>query len=431
MGEILASLFESVLFSIFLVLFLEPKKGRKALFLGIVLSSGLLFLNIFVSDLYSLFNVYTMLIDLAITVVFWRIFLNGSLINFLLGFVLYYFGLYFSVYFPTFILSFVEAGIVLAFQSSGTAYRTGILISSKILLLSYTAIVIHFRKKFRLYKQGISMFCYSIFPIIILAFFVLLTGTLTELYRIGSVIGIKMVVIMTGMHFIVIVATYLSIHAVGKAEEEYDLEKLSYMLVLQRESIEKFIGQERELYRLRHELEHKLFTVQYLFEKNQMEEGFRVLKQMIVELCGDAKDISVSQNIVETVITNIERKYEAEGIHIEKEILFPDETLMELVDLCILLGDLLDNAMEAAAKSTEKRIEISIREEYNCLYLKISNTFSVENSDVKAFISKKERGGHGFGMWNIQEIVKRYGGELITYDEGEWFYSNVVIYGRK
>ncbi|MBD5506897.1 MAG: sensor histidine kinase [Lachnospiraceae bacterium] len=209
------------------------------------------------------------------------------------------------------------------------------------------------------------------------------------------------------------------------------MEKLSYMLVLQRESIEKFIGQERELYRLRHELEHKLFTVQYLFEKNQMEEGFRVLKQMIVELCGDAKDISVSQNIVETVITNIERKYEAEGIHIEKEILFPDETLMELVDLCILLGDLLDNAMEAAAKSTEKRIEISIREEYNCLYLKISNTFSVENSDVKAFISKKERGGHGFGMWNIQEIVKRYGGELITYDEGEWFYSNVVIYGRK
>ncbi|MDE6214542.1 MAG: GHKL domain-containing protein [Lachnospiraceae bacterium] len=241
----------------------------------------------------------------------------------------------------------------------------------------------------------------------------------------------KIISIMTWMHCIVIVAIYLSFHAVRTAEEEYKVERLSYMLVLQRESIEKFIGQERELYQLRHELEHKLFTVQYLFEKNRKEEGFRVLKQMIVELCGDAKNISVSQNIVETVVVNIEKKYERKEVRIEKEILFPDETIMELVDLCILLGDLLDNAMEAAAGSEEKQVKISVREEFNCLYLKIANTFSKENSDVKAFASKKETGRHGFGMRNIREIVRRYGGELITYDEGEWFYADVIIYGQK
>ena len=143
------------------------------------------------------------------------------------------------------------------------------------------------------------------------------------------------------------------------------------------------------------------------------------------------RDISISQNIVDTIITNIEKKYETEGICIKKEILFPDETIMELVDLCVLMGNLLDNAMEAAAKSTEKRVEIRVREEYNCLYLKISNTFSAESSDVNAFISKKAKDRHGFGMRNIREIVKRYGGELITYNEGEWFYSDVVIYDRK
>ena len=261
------------------------------------------------------------------------------------------------------------------------------------------------------------MMCYSILPTLVLAFFILLTSILAELYRMESAIGIKMIRIMICVHFIVVVTIYLSIHAVKKAEDQYDVERLNYMLTLQRESLEKFIVQERELYRLRHELEHKFFIVQYLFEKNRKEEGIRVLKQMIVELCGDAKDISASQNIVETVITNIEKKYEAEGVHIEKEILFPDETIMELIDLCILLGDLLDNAMEAAAGSAEKQVRISVREEYNCLYLQISNTFSEKNSDVKTFVSKKEAGRHGFGMKNIREIVKRYGGELIIYDE--------------
>ena len=431
MGESLASLFESILFSIFLVLFLEPKKGRKALFLGIILSSGLLFLNIFISDQYSFYNVYALIVDLIITALFWQFFLKGKLSNFLSGFALYHFGMYFSTYLPTFIFSFVEAGNILAFQSRGTPYREGFLLVSKTLLLLYSFTVIHFRMKIHHHKRGVAMLCYSSLPILILAFFILSTKELFELYRMEPELGIKMINIMAGMHFIVIVATYLSIHAVRKTEEEYNVEKLSYMLVLQRESIEKFIGQERDLYRLRHELEHKLFSVQYLFEKNQIEEGLYVLKQMIVEMCGDAKDISISQNIVETVITNIEKKSETAGIHIEKEILFPDETIMEMVDLCILLGDLLDNAMEAAAGSEEKLVKIRVREEFNCLYLKIANTFSEENSDVKAFVSKKEAGRHGFGMQNIREIVRRYGGELIIDDEGAWFYANVIIYGQK
>ena len=431
MGEILASLFESVLFSIFLVLFLEPKKGRKKLFLGIVLSSGLLFLNIFVSDLYSFYNVYALMMDLVIAAFFWKFFLKGTLTNFLFGFTLYYFGMYFSTYLPTFVFSFVRPDMGLMFQSIDTPYRTGLLISVKILLLFYAVTVIHFRNKFRHQKRGISMLCHSILPIFVLAFFVLLTSILAELYRMESMLGIKMIAIMAGVHFVVIVTVYHSIHAVKKAGEECDVEKLHYMLHVQRESLEKFIGQEQELYRLRHELEHKLFTVQYLFEKNQKEEGFCVLQQIIVELCGDAKNISASQNIVETVITNIEKKYETEAIRIEKEIFFPDEKIMELVDICILLGDLLDNAMEAAAESAEKQVRISVREEFNCLYLQISNTFSEKSSDVKNFVSKKEVGRHGFGMRNIREIVKRYGGELITYHEGEWFYADVIIYGQK
>lgn len=218
-----------------------------------------------------------------------------------------------------------------------------------------------------------------------------------------------------------------------KAEEEYNVEKLSYMLDLQRESLEQFIAQERELYQLRHELERKLFTVQYLLEKGRNEEGLGVMRQTIHELCGDAGDISVSQNIVTTVVASIERKAAGSGLMMEKEIRFSDDTIIELVDLCVLLGNLLDNAVEAAAQTEGKRVRISVREELGCLFIRVSNTYSRKTSDVKSFTSRKEAVGlkHGYGMQNIREIVRRYEGELATYDEGEWFYADVILYGKK
>ncbi|MDE5937587.1 MAG: GHKL domain-containing protein [Lachnospiraceae bacterium] len=432
MSEITASLFESVLFPIFMAIFLEAKRERVRTWFGIVITAVLLFLNIYIFDMYGFYNVYAMLIDLAVTAMFWKIFLKGTLINYLLGFAMYYFGLYFSVYFSAFLFSFAEPGVVLASQLIGTGYRVGFLVLTKLLLLVYVVIILCFREKIRCRKRGMSTLFYSIFPIIVFFFFVLFVNSFTELCHIEPSLGVKMIGAMAGMHFVVIASIYLSVHAAAKAEEEYDVKRLNFMLVLQRESLEKYISQERELYQLRHELEHKLFTIRYLLEKDKKEEGLRVMGQMIEELCGDAKDISVSQNIVETVIVNIERKHEEAGVRVEKEILFSDETIMDMVDLCILLGNLLDNAIEAAVESLEKMVVISVREELGCLLIRVSNTFSEENSDVRSFISLKEgTGRHGFGMLHIREMVRRYDGEITTHVEGSWFYSDVIIYDRK
>lgn len=332
-----------------------------------------------------------------------------------------------------FIFSLFEPGKFLAFQSMGTVYRIGLLMLSKILLTVYVSVVLHFRSKFRYHQRGIAMLCYSMFPVIVLFFFIMLTGTLTELYQMESVLGVKMIGAMVGLHFIVIASVYLSIHAVRKAEEEYNVEKLNYMLDVQRESLERYIAQERELYRLRHELEHKFFTVQYLLEKDRKKEGLDVMRQTIHDLCGDAGDLSVSQNIVDTVVANIERKAEADGVKMQKEIRFSDDAIMNLADLCVLLGNLLDNAVEAAAKSVEKQVRVSVKEELSCLFIRVSNTYSRENSDVKNFISRKEGSGlkHGYGMRHIREIVGRYEGEFETWDEEEWFYADVIIFDRK
>ena len=92
-------------------------------------------------------------------------------------------------------------------------------------------------------------------------------------------------------------------------------------------------------------------------------------------------------------------------------------------DFYILLGNLLDNAMEAAGKCEPERRRILLKlycvNEMFCICLE--NT-SIEYPQVEngKFRSTKEEKGHGFGIENIRSIVENYGGTI------RFGYTNVL-----
>lgn len=154
-----------------------------------------------------------------------------------------------------------------------------------------------------------------------------------------------------------------------------------------------------------------------------------VLQKMIGGMCGTAGSVTISENIIDTVIDNKQRKYAKFDIDIQKKVVIKTGEKMELEDLCILTGNLVENALEAAVRSKERKVRIDVREQYECLHLMISNTFSPAESDVENFLTKKKDAGmHGFGRKSIKEIVNKYRGTMETGHEGSWFYTEVMIY---
>lgn len=106
MCENISNLFESVLFVIFISVFLEPKSGKRRFCFGAVGTAALLFLNIIVSDYFGFFNIYAMIVDVIITMIFWHFFLQNSILNYIIGFGLFYFGIYSSSYLAVFVSYF-------------------------------------------------------------------------------------------------------------------------------------------------------------------------------------------------------------------------------------------------------------------------------------------------------------------------------------
>ena len=102
---------------------------------------------------------------------------------------------------------------------------------------------------------------------------------------------------------------------------------------------------------------------------------------------------------------------------------FDDDIPMDKVDFYILLGNLLDNAIENCTSKSIKKIILDIYKDEHNLVIDIKNT-SIHNPliDNPNFNTTKEDRGHGFGMRSIMNIVNKYHGE-ITYDYSYRYFS--------
>lgn len=86
------------------------------------------------------------------------------------------------------------------------------------------------------------------------------------------------------------------------------------------------------------------------------------------------------------------------------------------MDLCSLLGNVLDNALEAVARlpADQRHISLSARVEKGLFAVKVSNTYLFLERGIDGRLStlKKNRKNHGYGLVSEEEIVERYGGRL-------------------
>ena len=124
--------------------------------------------------------------------------------------------------------------------------------------------------------------------------------------------------------------------------------------------------------------------------------------------------VSVSRNkALNLLVSKYNTLCAVQGVDFSYRITGTDLSFLEAADLTSLLGNLLDNALEAAAKSSEKKMELDIFLKNNTTaVVSIQNAAEsapqTENWALKS--TKKQADLHGFGLQSVQNTVKKYGG---------------------
>ena len=117
------------------------------------------------------------------------------------------------------------------------------------------------------------------------------------------------------------------------------------------------------------------------------------------------------------------------GIKVDYKAVVPKTLAVSDIDLCVVIGNLIDNAVEACEKVEPERqfIRLYIGILQKQLYLSVSNaTCETVRKFDEQYISSK-RGNHGHGLKRINKIVDKYGGFINRKNEPGVFVTEIML----
>ncbi|HHZ02772.1 MAG TPA: sensor histidine kinase [Tissierellia bacterium] len=187
-----------------------------------------------------------------------------------------------------------------------------------------------------------------------------------------------------------------------------------------------------DIKRLRHDLRNHALSLKHLIDSNDLKGASKYLDS-VFEYIDYSKEYAKSGNPeIDSIINyklDLAEKY---NIKSQVNLLVPDKLHIESFDLSIILGNLLDNAIEAASKNeNEKFINISMELDRNVLYLNICNSYEGKlKFNGKKLLSTKEGNNHGLGLSSVEKSIEKYNGTMNIRHSNKVFYVDILMYNQ-
>lgn len=164
-------------------------------------------------------------------------------------------------------------------------------------------------------------------------------------------------------------------------------------------------------------------------------ERYEDMDKYLDELAKDLTDIDTimkTGNIMVDSILNSKLSLAINrDININAKAKVPKDLQVIDIDLCVIIGNLMDNAMEAALKLKDPKdrfIRVYIREMKGQLYISITNSVGGEVKKINVeYISTKLGLNHGFGLKRIDKIVNKYNGFVNRQNEEGVFATEITL----
>ena len=215
------------------------------------------------------------------------------------------------------------------------------------------------------------------------------------------------------------------------------LRKLFYRLVdkrieqFQSDLIAKQTAEIQNMYRQMQEWRHDYRNhIQNM--KNRLDSDNGELEQYLDDLADDLTQADTSiktGNVMADAVLNSKLSVaEQKGIRLNVKAHIPSGVTITDVELCSILGNLLDNAMEACEKLPydARFIRVYIDKFKGQFYLSVQNSSPAVQRDKGIFHTTKS-GTHGFGLFRIDRIAKKYGGYVNRQYEDGVFATELLL----
>ena len=239
--------------------------------------------------------------------------------------------------------------------------------------------------------------------------------------------------ILTGM-ICIILANIMTYYFFTVMNKEYENTIKAKLLEQQNDALKKSIADKdafvKEMKAVRHDIKNQLLTImQYADEgkNNDIKEYVNVLTNNY--LPNILNYINTNNAAFDAVINSKIAVCSQRNIFMEVNIKQNTDIFILPSEIAVLFGNLLDNAIEAAKDTDEKRITVDIQKNASYLIIFVSNSIksSVLKDNKNLETSKPDKELHGIGIKSIKNIVEKHNGMIQFYEEENEFCCHIMI----
>lgn len=309
-----------------------------------------------------------------------------------------------------------------------SAYRIlGVLMCQTINVFLFSLILKFVDKTILAMKKKEWILIVSVFLISVLSFGVIQTAINETTLSEETTLMLMMCEI--GLFALNIICLYItiSLNKSNRAAEELKLKEQQLKNDIQ--YAETVRSQYQEIRRIRHDIKQQLATVSGL----QFERKYDKAQKYISEVTDSIEQLDmfmdVGNDFVNAILNSKLSIAKSKGIEVLCNFSGKVEGINEY-DLCNLMGNVLDNAIEAAERSGDNAVvEVSLFSDKHKLVFTVSNSISksVLNSNPKLKTVKDKPELHGFGVQTIKTIADKYDGNVDFYEEDLVFFCRVLL----
>ena len=183
--------------------------------------------------------------------------------------------------------------------------------------------------------------------------------------------------------------------------------------------------------KLYHDLHNHIEAIYQCLTQGDIQEAIRYCEDLRTPVREISQTVWTGDKAIDYLISSKMALAEQEQIRTKVNIEYPHNTNIRSVDLTTILGNLLDNALEAAKTAPDKVrfLNLTIRRINAMLIIKVENGYGnapAENGG-KLVTSKIDKATHGWGLKSVQTAADRYDGTITTDYENGVFQSVVTL----
>lgn len=204
-------------------------------------------------------------------------------------------------------------------------------------------------------------------------------------------------------------------------------------LAYQRALMERHYAEVEDIYRKmrtwRHDYHNHIQVLSAYLEAGDTERARAYLDEIHNTLVRVDTVLKTGNPMVDAILNSKISLMHTHKIRVDATAKVPATLRIADVDLCVMIGNLLDNAMEATLRLPEEDrfVRIYINPKGKHLYLSFTNSAGRKQEKLGRIFASTKGKDHGFGLTRVDSLVEQYGGYLTRASEDGGYTTEIIL----